>query len=59
MKVVSGILYPYNSDKTNIKKSEKFKKIDVYSYRRAYRCASCSAGVICRGCGVLKQPLIY
>jgi hypothetical protein len=28
------------------------KKIDVYSYRRAHRCASCTAGVICWGSGV-------
>jgi hypothetical protein len=59
MEVVSGVLYPYNSDKTNTKKSEISKKIDVYSYRRAYGCASCSAGVIYRGCGVVKQPSIY
>jgi hypothetical protein len=59
MKVVSGILYPHNSDKTNIKKSEISRKIDVYSYRRAYRCASCSAGIICRGCGVVKQLSVY
>jgi len=36
-KVVSGILYPYNSDKTDDKKSEISTKIDVYSYRRAHR----------------------
>jgi hypothetical protein len=52
-KVVSGILYPYNSDKTKAKKSEISTKIDVYSYRRAHRHASCSAGVICRGCGAV------
>jgi len=36
------------------------KKIGVYSYRRAHRHASCSAGVICRGCGVITcniQPV--
>jgi hypothetical protein len=33
-KVVSGILYPYNSDKTDAQKSEISTKIDVYSYRR-------------------------
>jgi len=52
-KVVSGILYPYNSDKTNAQKLEISTKLDVYSYRRAHRHASCSAGVICRGCGVV------
>jgi len=60
-KVVSGILYPYNSDKTNAKKSEISTKIDFYSYRRPQRHASCSAGVICRGCGVVTcniQPSI-
>jgi len=41
----NGILYPYNSDKTNAQKSEISTKIDAYSYRRAYRHASCSAGV--------------
>jgi hypothetical protein len=55
MKVVSGLLYPYNSDKTNTKKSEISRIIDVYGYRRAYRCAYCSVGIICRGCGVVKQ----
>jgi hypothetical protein len=34
-KVVSGILYPYNSNKTNAQKSEISTKIDVDSYRRA------------------------
>jgi len=61
-KVVSGILYPYNSDKSNAKKSEMLTNIDVYSYRRAHRHASCSAGVICRSCGVVTcniQPSIY
>jgi hypothetical protein len=33
--VVSGVLYPYNSDKTNAQKLEIATKIDVYSYRRA------------------------
>jgi hypothetical protein len=61
-KVVSGILYPYKSDKTNAKKLEISIKIDVYSYRRPHRHTSCSAGVICRGCGVVTcntQPSIY
>jgi len=61
-KVDSGILYPYNSDKTNALKYEISKKIDVYSYRRAHKYASCHAGVICRGCGVVTcntQPSIY
>jgi hypothetical protein len=52
-KVVSGILYPYNSDKSNAEKSEIPTNIDVYSYRRAHRPASYSAGIICRGCGVV------
>jgi hypothetical protein len=56
MKLVSGVLYPYNSDKTNTQKSEISRIIDVYSYMRAYRHASCSVGVICRGCGVVKKP---
>jgi len=51
-KVVSGILYPYNSDKSNAQKSDIPTNIDVYSYGRAHRPASCSAGVICRGYGV-------
>jgi len=33
-KVVSGVVYPYNSDKTNAKKSEISTKMDVYSYIR-------------------------
>ena len=52
-KVVSGILHPYISDKTTAQKSEISKKINVYSYRRAHRCACCSGGVMCRGCGVV------
>jgi len=52
-KVVSGVLYPYNSDKSNAEKSEIPTNIDVYSYRRAHRSASYTAGVICRGCGVV------
>ena len=50
-KVFSGILYAYSSDRTNVQKSEIFTKNDVYSYRRANRRASCSAAVLCRGCG--------
>jgi len=60
--VVSGELYPYTSDKTNAQKSDISTKIDVYSYGRAHRSASCSVGVICRGCGVVTcnaQPSIY
>jgi hypothetical protein len=53
-KVVSGVLYPYNSDKSNAQKSEIPTNIDVYIYRRAYRLASCSVGFILRGCGVVK-----
>jgi hypothetical protein len=30
-KVVNGILYPYNSDKTNAQKSEIPTKIEVYT----------------------------
>jgi hypothetical protein len=52
-KVVSDVLYPYNSDKTNAEKSEIPTNIDVYNYRRAHRPASCSAEVICRGGGVV------
>jgi len=55
-------VYPYNSDKTNAQKSEISTKIDVRSYRSAHRCVSCSAGVICRGCGVVtcnKQLSVY
>jgi len=44
-KVVSGILYPYNSNKSNAQKSEIPTNIDVYSCRRAHRHASCRAGV--------------
>jgi len=61
-KVVSGVLYPYNSDKTNAEKLEIPTKLDVYSYRRAHRPASLSARAICRGCGVVTcniQPSIY
>jgi hypothetical protein len=46
MKVVSGVLYPYNSDKTNTKKSEISRKIDVYSYSMAQKHACCSVGVV-------------
>jgi hypothetical protein len=52
-------MYPYNSDKTNVQKLEISRKINVYSYRRAYKLASYSAGVIRGGCGVVKQPPIY
>ena len=45
-KVVSGVLYPYNSDKINAQKSEMHTNINVYSYRRAHRSASYSAGVV-------------
>jgi hypothetical protein len=50
---VSGVLYPYKSDKSNVHKSEILINIDVYSYMSTHRRASCSAGVICRGCGVV------
>jgi len=61
-KVVSGIQYPYNSNKSNAQKLEIPTKVDVCSYRRAHISASCSAGVICRGGGVVTcntQLLIY
>jgi len=51
-----------NSYKTNVHKSEISTKINVFSCGRAHNCASCSAWVICRGCGVVtcnKQPSIY
>ena len=51
-----------NSDKTNPQKSEISTKIDVYSYSMAHRYASYSAGVICKGCGVVTfntQSSIY
>jgi hypothetical protein len=51
-KVVSGVLYPYNSEKNNAQKSEIPTNIDVYNYRRGHRPASCNAEVICKGCGV-------
>jgi hypothetical protein len=34
-KVVSGVLYPYNSTKVMLKNQEITTKLDVYSYRRA------------------------
>jgi hypothetical protein len=37
----------------NAKKSEISTKINVFSHRSAHRHASCSAGVICRGCRVV------
>jgi hypothetical protein len=46
IKVVGGVLYPYNSEKTNAKKSEVSTKIDVCSYSMAHRHASCSVGVV-------------
>jgi len=52
-KVISDIPYPYNSDKSNAEKSEIPTKIDIYSYRRPDRYASCSDRVICRGCRVV------
>jgi hypothetical protein len=52
-KVLSDILYPYNSDKTNAQKSEIAIKIYIYSYRRAHRHAYFRDGVICRDCGVV------
>jgi len=55
-------MYPYNSYKSNAKKSEIPTNIDVYSYRRVHRRASYSAGVIYRGCEVVTcntQPSFY
>ena len=54
-KIVSGVLYPYNSEKSNAQKSGIPTNIDIYSYRRAHRPASCSAGIICRSCGVVVK----
>jgi hypothetical protein len=48
--------------KLTLKKLEISTKIDVYSYSMAHRHASCSVGVICRGCGVVTfniQSSIY
>jgi hypothetical protein len=53
---------PIYFSKTNAQKSEISTKIDVYSYRRPQRFDSCSAGVLCRGCGPVTcntQPSIY
>jgi hypothetical protein len=44
---------PTYSDKSNAQKLEIPTNIDVYSYRTAHRHASCSAGVIYSGCGVV------
>jgi hypothetical protein len=51
------LLYPYNSDKTDAQKLELTTKIDVYSYRRVHRGASC-AGLICRGCEVTGNTAV-
>jgi hypothetical protein len=56
-KFASGVLYPYNSNKTYAKKSEISTQIDVYSYSMTHRHASCSAGVICIGRGVLTYNI--
>jgi hypothetical protein len=48
--------------KTNAQKSDISTKINVYSYRRHHRYASCSGEVLCRGCGPVTcntQPSIY
>ena len=58
----SGLLCTHSSDKTNAQKLEASIKIDVYSYRIDHRRASCSAGVLCRGCWAVTcnmQPSIY
>jgi hypothetical protein len=52
----------YSTHKTNALKLEISTKINVYSYGRPHRHASCSAEVICRGCGVVTcntQPSTY
>ena len=57
-----SVLYPHNLDKTNFQKFEISTKIIVYSYRKAQRRASCSAGILCRGCGAVisnTQSSIY
>ena len=53
---------PYISEKCNAQKSEILTNINVYSYRRVHKRASCSAWVICRGCEVITcktQPSVY
>jgi hypothetical protein len=47
--IVSGVLYPYNSKNLMLKNRTYSQKINVYSYRRTHRCASCGAGVLCVG----------
>ena len=50
------------SEKCNAQKSEILTNIEDYSYRRVHKRASCSAWVICRGCGVITcntQPSVY
>jgi hypothetical protein len=45
-----------------LQKSDISTKIDVYGYRRAHRCAFCSSGTLCRGCGAVTyniEPSIY
>jgi hypothetical protein len=44
--LVSAVIYPYNSDKCNVKKSEIYKNTAIYSYRNSHRNASFSAWVI-------------
>ena len=45
--------YIYISEKCNAQKSEILTNIDVYSYRWVNKRATCSAWVICSGCGVI------
>jgi len=45
-------IYTVNSSTNATTINISFTKIEVYSYRRAHTYASCTAGVICRGCGV-------
>ena len=55
-------MYPHNTNKSNAQKLEIPTNIDVYSYKKTHRRASCNAGVIRRGCGVVTcntQPSIY
>jgi hypothetical protein len=61
-KLFCSVLYPYNLDKTNFQTLEISTKIILYNYRKAQRCASCCAEILCTGCGAVisnTQPSIY
>jgi hypothetical protein len=47
---VSGVLYPYTSDKTDAQKSEISTEINVCSYRRAHTCVCARNFVMCTDC---------